>query len=124
MANKPTPVGLINLVAIDRRQIQHRHTDIGVNIARRYQGKGFGTEAIKWALDWGFRYAGLHRIEINAFAYNKGAVKLYERMGFIQEGRKRDFVFHDGKSWDALSFSMLEDEWRGKLAGEQEGNIP
>lgn len=109
---KSTPIGVVSLAAIELRQIQHRRTILGVNIARSYQGQGYGTEAIEWALNWGFQYAGLHRIEINAFAYNKGALQLYERLGFVQEGRKRDFVFHDGKFWDLVSFSMLENEWR------------
>ena len=130
------PIGLVNLASMDARCIQHRRSELGVNIIRSYQRQGYGTEAIEWALNWGFqcvkqwvkpfrclrlvlthllisfRYAGLHRIEINAFAYNTGAVQLYQRIGFVQEGRRRDFLFHNGKFWDFVSFSMLEDEWR------------
>ena len=87
-------------------------SEIGINVVRQYQGQGFGTEAIKWALNWGFTYANLHRIEIGAFGYNKGALKLYERMGFVPEGRKRDWMWHEGRFWDVCEFGMLEDEWR------------
>ena len=112
---KPIPIGVIHLTPVDSKQIHHRRTEIGLNIVRRYQGQGFGTEAIKWALHWGFRYAAMHRIELGAFAYNTGAVKLYEKLGFFFEGRKRDFVWFDGQYWDLVMFSMLEDEWREKF---------
>ena len=112
---KPIPIGVIHLAPIDGRLIHHRRSEIGLNIARQYQGQGFGTEAIKWALHWGFHYAGLHRIELSAFGYNQGALKLYERLGFVLEGRKRDFLWFDGKYWDLVTFGMLEDEWREKF---------
>ena len=98
--------------------MHHRRSGIGLNILRQYQGQGFGTEAIKWALNWGFRYAALHRIELAAFGYNKGAIKLYERLGFVPEGRKRDFTWFDGQYWDLFMFAMLEDEWREKFRTE------
>lgn len=95
--------------------MHHRRTEIGINITKPYRGSGYGTEAINWALDWGFRHAGLHRIGIGAFEYNEGACKLYEKMGFKPEGRRRDFFWHDGKWWDLMLFSMLEDEWRERI---------
>lgn len=111
---KPIPIGVIHLGAIEPAQIHHRRSIIGINIVRPYQGQGFGSEAIKWVCNWGFVYAGLHRIEMHAFAYNKGAVKLYERLGFAVEGRKREWLWHAGRWWDMVMFGMLEDEWREK----------
>ena len=63
----------------------------------------------------------MHRIGIAAAEYNKGAVKLYERLGFTQEGRLRECNWHDGGFWDVVLFSMLEDEWRERY-GKQELN--
>jgi hypothetical protein len=109
---KPIPIGVIHLAAIDPRVIHHRRSGIGINIVRRYQGQGFGSEAIKWVLRWGFHYAQLHRIELAAFEWNKGAHKLYERLGFVPEGRKRDFLWFEGRYWDLVMFGMLEWEWK------------
>ncbi len=83
-----------------------------------YQGQGYGSEAIKWALRFGFRHCNLHRIEIGGFGYNTGALRLYEKLGFKMEGRKRDFFWHDGAYWDLVGLSMLEEEWR-ELYGKQ-----
>lgn len=118
----PIPIGIIHLTPSEPRMIHHRHTEVGLNITKQYQGQGYGTEAIKWALNWGFTYAQLHRIEIKAFGYNKGALKLYERMGFVPEGRQRDFLWHEGQYWDVVGFSMLEDEWK-ELYGSSKKSI-
>ncbi|KAF2168981.1 hypothetical protein M409DRAFT_52959 [Zasmidium cellare ATCC 36951] len=109
---KPTPVGVITLRGEPPRTSHHRHCDIGINLLRAYQGQGYGTEAIQWSLRWGFKRANLHRMSIGAFAWNQGAIRLYEKLGFVHEGVRRDFFWHDGRYQDAVDLAMLEDEWR------------
>ena len=73
---KPTtiPIGFLGLFGIEPNMMQHRSTGIGLSIDAEYRGKGYGSEAIQWAIYWGFRRAGLHRIEIGAYEFNVGAV--------------------------------------------------
>jgi RimJ/RimL family protein N-acetyltransferase len=108
------PIGRIHLTAISALAPQHRNADIGIDILAPYQGKGYGSEAIQWILHWGFQIAGLHRIGIGCFEWNMGAKKLYERLGFVMEGRKRDALWFRGGWWDMYLLSMLEGEWRAK----------
>ena len=117
--SKPLPIGIVHLNSIDPRMAHHRRSEIGINIVGPYQSQGFGTEAIKWALRWGFVYAGLHRIEINVLGHNKSALRLYERLGFTLEGRKREWLWHEGQWWDMVMLAMLEDEWREKYGGRK-----
>ncbi|KAF2723168.1 acyl-CoA N-acyltransferase [Polychaeton citri CBS 116435] len=109
---KPVPIGCISLSKPNPRMVHHRHSDIGIDILAQYQGQGYGSEAIRWTLQWGFARAGLHRIMIRAFGWNTGALRLYERLGFKKEGEWREFLWHDGKWWSDVQFSMLETEWR------------
>ncbi|KAI1453917.1 putative GNAT family acetyltransferase [Annulohypoxylon moriforme] len=115
-------VGIVCLKSTPPNQAHHRWSDISIDIAKGYRGKGYGSEAIMWALWYGFQMAGLHRVSIGAFSFNDGAVKLYKELGFTEEGRQRDFMWFDGGWHDHILFSMLEDEWRdiqkkaGKLA--------
>lgn len=91
---------------------QHRRTGtIGLSIASGFQNKGYGREAINWITDWGFRHAGLHTVRIETYSFNERAAYLYQDMGFVLDGRKRDIVPFDRKWYDALLFSMTEDEW-------------
>ncbi|KAI1441336.1 putative GNAT family acetyltransferase [Annulohypoxylon stygium] len=106
------PVGIICLKSNPPRLAHHRWSDISIDIAKDYRGKGYGGEAIKWALWYGFQMAGLHRVQIGAFSFNMGAVNLYKKLGFTEEGRQRDYMWFDGGWHDHVLFSMLEDEWR------------
>jgi RimJ/RimL family protein N-acetyltransferase len=107
-----TPIGHITLKALPPRLQHHRHTEIGIDILPPFQGKGYGSEAIQWALDYAFRRAGLHRVSIRAFGWNEGAIRLYQRLGFTLEGKQREDLWHEGRWWDGFEFGMLEQEWR------------
>lgn len=111
----PIPIGIISLFGYGQH---HRNAIMGLNITQEYRGKGYGGEAINWALDWGFRRAGLHRITIKAFSYNASALHLYLKVGFIEEGREREAVLYDRKWHDGVVLGMLEHEWEEIRAKE------
>lgn len=66
----------------------------------------------------GFQFAGFHRIAIATGSWNTGAARLYERLGFVSEGREREAFWKDGKWWDSLNWSMLLDEWKEKVSAK------
>lgn len=106
-----TAIGEIHLSKLPANAIHHRHTEIGIDILPGFQGKGYGREAIEWALDYAFRRTGLHRVRIRAFEWNARALQLYEKVGFRVEGREREALWHEGRFWDSVDLSMLEGEW-------------
>ncbi|EPE26320.1 Acyl-CoA N-acyltransferases (Nat) [Glarea lozoyensis ATCC 20868] len=110
-----TSIGSLYLTAPKPGAEHHRNSYISIDIIADYQRKGYGSEAIEWALNWGFKIAGLHRIGIEAFSYNEGARQLYERLGFVYEGCKRELLWFNGDWHDYLSWSMLEHEWRALI---------
>jgi len=114
---EPIPIGTITLMDSDPKRSHHRNTSIAVSIAHPYQKQGYGGEAILWALEWAFQHANMHRVSIGAFAYNEGAVRLYQRLGFVLEGRTRECAWYDGKYHDGIEMGMLKHEWR-KLYGK------
>jgi RimJ/RimL family protein N-acetyltransferase len=114
----PVPIGYICLGLAVPSRAHYRSANIWLEIVRAYQGKGYGSEAIRWVLWWGFEMAGLHRIDIGAVGWNEGALRLYERLGFVFEGRKREAVWYRGAWWDLVDFGLLEGEWRALVAKE------
>ena len=106
-----TPIGEIHLKALSQKMAHHRWTEIGLDILPEFQGRGYGSEAIEWALDYSFRRAGVHRVMIRAFEWNEGAIRLYGKLGFKEEGRLREELWHEGRWWDGFIFGMLEGEW-------------
>ncbi len=73
--------------------------------------RGLGTEAVRLFVGYGFEQLGLHRIELEVFAFNPRARRVYEKVGFVAEGVLRD-VKRDGDGWvDATVMSILSHEW-------------
>lgn len=79
-----------------------------------YQGKGYGSEAMRLMLDYGFGILNLHRIELNVFAYNERAIHTYEKIGFQREGVQRQALYYNHAYHDSILMSMLADEYRAK----------
>ncbi|KAK0307770.1 hypothetical protein LTR82_015807 [Friedmanniomyces endolithicus] len=63
-SSKLTPIGLMTLDGDEKAMAHHRHAGMGVFLLRAYQGQGYGSEAIRWALERGFKQANLHRIHL------------------------------------------------------------
>ena len=75
-------------------------------------GRGYGSEATALMLEHAFGVLGLHRIALSVFEFNERAIRAYRRLGFVPEGRARDAIWRDGRFWDEILMSILEDEWR------------
>ena len=75
-------------------------------------GQGYGTEATELMLDHAFGTLGLHRVALSVFAFNERAIRAYRRIGFVVEGRARQAIWRDGRYWDEIAMSILDDEWR------------
>jgi RimJ/RimL family protein N-acetyltransferase len=78
---------------------------------KEFHGKGYGTEAMKLLVDYGFNTLNLNRIELSTFAFNTRAHESYLKVGFIEEGRKRQAIFKNGEYHDEIIFSILRSEW-------------
>lgn len=50
---------------------------------------------------------------------NERALQAYKKAGFISEGRQREFYYSNGKWYDRISMSILEQEWRGSKESEE-----
>lgn len=102
-------------VVIDDIYRNNRSANIRIAINRKEDfNKGYGSEAMILALNYGFGMLNLHRIELEAFLYNERAIHVYEKIGFKREGIKRDCCFYNHKYYDMVIMSVLEDEFRGK----------
>jgi RimJ/RimL family protein N-acetyltransferase len=118
-SKKSVPIGYVTLMnAPQENRVHHRGSEIGISIAEAYRGKGFGSEAINWITDWGFNIAGLHSVRIAHFSFNQRAGDLYERLGFVKEGRVREAFYWEGGWHDLCFLGMLEGEWRA-LRGKE-----
>lgn len=89
-----------------------RSATLGILIGPQHTGRGYGTDALRVLVAYGFDEMGLHRIGLEVWAYNSRAIATYRGLGFTEEGRRRDAVLHAGAFHDAVLMGLLEDEWR------------
>lgn len=106
---------LIGDIVLQDLDYTNRSANLRVAIDQsEHQGQGYGTEALRLMLDYGFGILQLHRIELNVYDFNERAAHVYEKVGFKVEGRQRDALFYNHEYHDAILMSMLEGEYREK----------
>ena len=79
------------------------------------RGLGYGKEALKLTIDFGFEELNFHRIYLTVLEYNEPAIKLYEKLGFKREGVYREFIHRDGRRYDMYLYGLLRPEWQQTL---------
>ena len=89
---------------------------VGIDDKERLN-QGLGTEAIRLILGYAFDVLRLHRISIRVVAYNKRAIRAYEKCGFKVEGSEREAALVDGVRHDDIKMGILEREFRANGAG-------
>lgn len=75
------------------------------------RSKGYGAEAIRLLLGFGFRWLGLHNIDLQVNSGNARAIACYEKVGFREYGRRREAIFTDGGRQDCVMMEVLTEEY-------------
>ena len=73
--------------------------------------KGLGTEATRLTMRHAFEEQGLNRVDLEVYDFNPRARRVYEQVGFIHEGVKRQALRFEDEWIDASIMSILADEW-------------
>ena len=81
-----------------------------ISLGPEARGQGYGTEATEAVVDFGFDRVGLHRITLSVFAFNPRAKRVYEKVGFVEEGRLREAFVWDGERHDEILMAILRHE--------------
>jgi len=68
---------------------------------------GYGTEATRLVIAFAFDRIGLHRLELEVFAFNPRARRVYEKCGFQLKGTLRDALQWDGVFIDTHKMAIL-----------------
>ncbi|MBH5132155.1 MULTISPECIES: GNAT family protein [unclassified Streptomyces] len=80
-------------------------------IGPRGRGRGVGTEATRLIVGHAFGELGLHRVQLDAYAHNHRALRVYEKVGFVREGVRREVEQRDGVWVDEVLMAVLDHEW-------------
>ncbi len=100
--------GLLNLDHINRI------AEVGIFIGEKsYWNRGYGEEALRLLLDYGFNILNLNNIMLNVHAFNTRAIRCYRKIGFKEIGRRRRAKRIQGTSYDIIYMDVLAEEFTG-----------
>lgn len=99
------PVGAVDLFDFDPH---HRRAGIGILIAEPSDRRqGYAREALETMITYCFKVLHLHQVFCNIAADNSASIKLFEEAGFVECGRKKDWLF-DGTAYkDELLYQLV-----------------
>ena len=94
----------------------HGDAFVGIGLGEpKFWGKGYGTDAMRVILRFGFEELNLRRVTLDVFEYNPRAVRSYEKAGFSVEGKVRSSMLREGQRWDMIYMGILREVWQDSL---------
>ena len=88
----------------------HGRVDLGMGIVDGYRSMGIGTQLLAAVVGWA-KQRGAHKVTLELWPHNERAQALYEKFGFVVEGRHpRHWRRNDGSIWDSVSMGLVLDE--------------
>lgn len=98
-------IGNIKLGPIDPH---HHLADIGILIGEKdCWGKGYASEAISLVVGYAFDTLGLHKVTAGCYAPNKGAIRAFEKVGFVREGVRKAHCLFEGEYVDDILLGLV-----------------
>jgi RimJ/RimL family protein N-acetyltransferase len=84
------------------RRIAHRGT-VGISVVKKWRGKGIGTALLQALIEWAKASPMIEKLSLAVFANNETAIRLYRRLGFVEEGRHpKEVKLGPGRYADAI----------------------
>ncbi|HHT7187284.1 TPA: N-acetyltransferase family protein [Bacillus cereus] len=98
-------VGFLAFNRYELDRLRHAGT-MGMGIKEAYCNQGIGTKLIEFLIRWAKGQEGLEKICLGVVSINDRAIKVYKRMGFVEEGRQRKQIKYEDGSYG-------DDVWMG-----------
>jgi [ribosomal protein S18]-alanine N-acetyltransferase len=81
--------------------------ELGMLVARPWRRRGVGTALMEAVIAWA-RDQGLHKLCLSVLPHNTGAIALYRKFGFTEEGRRvKQYRRAGGELWDTIDMGLL-----------------
>ena len=98
-------LGLIDLFDFD---FKNKRAGIGILIKdEKNRTKGYGKEALKLLINYGFSHLGLHQLYCNISEENQASIQLFSNQGFKNIGLKKDWNYVNGSFKNEYLFQLI-----------------
>ncbi len=107
-------VGIIGISSILNIDWRNRHAWHGLVLGdASHRGKGYGVDAILATMRYAFEELNLERLDGSIIEYNKISISTYcgKKVGWKEEGRRRNYFFRNGKYWDQIIVGCTKQDY-------------
>ncbi|WP_246145580.1 GNAT family N-acetyltransferase [Bacillus rubiinfantis] len=102
---------IIGTIGLNGLQMNNKRAEISYELHPAYWQNGFATEALKEVLRFSFMHLELYRMGAVVYPQNTVSLHLLAKLGFVNEGLLRGYIFQNKQSHDAYVLSLLKQEW-------------
>lgn len=86
----------------------HRYADIGLIIGNKdYWGKGIAPEVLELIVNYAFKRLNLRKLVAGAYIENKGSIRAFEKVGFVQAYTEKSKYFFEGRYIDSVVLELF-----------------
>lgn len=103
---------MIGTCGFTRIDMPNNVGEIGYVLNPDFHGKGYGTEAAREALKFGFDVIGLHRIEAKFMEGNRASRRVMDKLGMTFEGFHKEAILVKGKYRTVGISAVLSEDYR------------
>ncbi|KAJ5075165.1 putative gnat family [Anaeramoeba ignava] len=90
---------------------ENKVAEIGYWLGSKFWGKGYATEAAEGFINYVFNDMKLNKLEATVFPSNRASTHVLEKLGMVQEGYRKNHIFHSGEFFDIIEFGLLRSEY-------------
>lgn len=101
------PIGMLNFQTGKKKRNAHRG-ELGMSLLPQWRGNGIGVHMLKTLIDWAKIRSGIEKIELRVHARNASAIALYQKLGFVIEGKEvKGVKFSEGCYDDVFQMALF-----------------
>jgi len=103
---------LIGNCGFHRTNEINRTAEVGIVIGEKdHLGKGYGTDALRLLLKFGFENRNYNNISLHVYSFNERAIASYEKVGLKKQGIYREALIRGNNKYDILYMDILASEY-------------
>ena len=102
---------LVGSIALNSIHQQDGRFHFSMRIGREYRRQGYGEDALRIILRYAFYELRLQKCEVACIEGNTGAIALYKKVGFQEEGMQRRHAYTNGRFYDWILLGLLREEF-------------
>jgi RimJ/RimL family protein N-acetyltransferase len=89
-----------------------RVATVGILIGEEaFWDRGYGTDAMNVLIAYLFKNLDMRKAELTTFDFNTRAIKCFQKVGFVNEGKISRAKYANGELHDVIMMGLLCDDW-------------